>query len=134
MKFCLSVAKQKLQLLLTPEDLEAAKAGRCISTLEPVSGQIGLCFPGKVIFGGRDRTAISTVMHRAINPETRLTLRKAPIRGGWRHSPEISAVRDSNLGPLNWVCEMRTKNTTDKIVDPLFRPRTAGSWGDTAGT
>jgi hypothetical protein len=61
MKFCLSVAKQKLQLLLTPEDLEAAKAGRCMSTLEPVSGQVGLCFPGKVIFGGRDRTAITSV-------------------------------------------------------------------------
>jgi hypothetical protein len=32
-----------------------------MSTLEPVSGQVGLCFPGKVIFGGRDRTAITSV-------------------------------------------------------------------------
>jgi hypothetical protein len=32
-----------------------------MSALEPVSGQVGLCFPGKVIFGGRDRTAITSV-------------------------------------------------------------------------
>jgi hypothetical protein len=36
-----------------------------MSTLEPVSGQVGLCFPGKVIFGGRDRTTITSVKHRA---------------------------------------------------------------------
>ena len=41
--------------------LNRHKAGRRMSTLEPVSGQVGLCFPGKVIFGGRDRTAITSV-------------------------------------------------------------------------
>ena len=29
--------------------------------LEPVSGQVGRCFPGKVILGGRDRTAVTSV-------------------------------------------------------------------------
>jgi hypothetical protein len=32
-----------------------------MSTLEPVSGQVDLCFLGKVILGGRDRTAITSV-------------------------------------------------------------------------
>jgi hypothetical protein len=30
-------------------------------SLSNQSGQVGLCFPGKVIFGGRDRTAITSV-------------------------------------------------------------------------
>ena len=29
--------------------------------LEPVSGQVALCFPGKVISGGRDISAITSV-------------------------------------------------------------------------
>ena len=38
-----------------------SRSNRMVSTLEPVSGQVGLCFPGKVILGGRDRTAITSV-------------------------------------------------------------------------
>jgi hypothetical protein len=64
--------------------------------LEPVSGQVGLCFPGKVIFGGRDRTAITSVeapKQSARNPETKLTRWNAPIWGYLTPPREISAVR-----------------------------------------
>ena len=98
--------------------LNRHKAGRRMSTLEPVSGQVGLCFPGKVIFGGRDRTAITSVSHRARNPETRLTRRKAPIRGVWRRSPEISAVRLVIGGAMR----TRTKDP-DGFIDGARRDR-----------
>src|SRR4029077_12290468 len=38
-----------------------SRSNRMVSTLEPVSGQVGLCFPGKMILGGRDRTAVTSV-------------------------------------------------------------------------
>jgi hypothetical protein len=43
---------------------------------EPVSGQVGLRFLGKVISGCRDRTAITSVETECENPETKSTLRE----------------------------------------------------------
>jgi hypothetical protein len=44
--------------------------------LEPVSGQVGLRFLGKVISGCRDRTAITSVEAVCENPETKSNGRK----------------------------------------------------------
>jgi hypothetical protein len=44
--------------------------------LEPVSGQVGLRFLGKVISGCRDRTAITSVEAEWENPETKSTGRE----------------------------------------------------------
>ena len=56
-------------------------------------GQVGLCFPGKVILGGRDRTAITSVEAQCEKSRDKSTRRKVPIQGIWRRPPEISAVR-----------------------------------------
>jgi hypothetical protein len=62
-------------------------------TLEPVSGQVGLRFQGKVISEGRDRTAITSVEAESAKSRDQVDRRKAPILGIWRPPPEISAVR-----------------------------------------
>jgi hypothetical protein len=102
--------------------------------LEPVSGQVGLCFPGKVILGGRDRTAVTSVRHSARNPETRSTRWKAPIRGYLAPSPEISAmrrliggaIRTRTMDPLGWVCEICAKKSRLPDRPTLSRPGAAG--------
>jgi hypothetical protein len=80
-----------------------------MSTLEPASGQVGLCFPGKVIFGGRDKTAITSrngpceKSRDEVDPaEGANTGCLAPLPGNlcgavsdwWAH-------KDSNLGPAD---------------------------------
>jgi hypothetical protein len=106
--------------------------------LEPVSGQIGLRFLGKVISGCRDGTAITSVKAERENPETKSTggegantwvfgaapgnLRRAatdwlsnedsnhrPARLGMRDlREEIATARSSN--PVSSGCSRRSGN------------------------
>jgi hypothetical protein len=65
-----------------------------VSTLEPVSGQVGLCFPGKMILGGRDRTAVTSVEAQCEKSRDQVDPAEGANTGYLAPPPpEISAVR-----------------------------------------
>ena len=71
-----------------------------VSTLEPVSGQVGLCFPGKVILGGRGRTVMTSVEAQCEKSRDQVDpAERRQYVGIWRRPPEISGVRRLIGGP-----------------------------------
>jgi hypothetical protein len=64
------------------------------ATLEPVSGQVGLCFPGKVILGGRDRTAVTAVEAQCEKSRDQVDPVESANTGYLAPPPEISAGGD----------------------------------------
>jgi hypothetical protein len=83
-----------------------------VSTLEPVSGQVGLCFPGKVILwqrqNGNDvRGGTAEKSRDQVDPAER-----RQYVGIWRRPPEISGVRRLIGGAMR----TRTKDP-DSFID-----------------
>ena len=79
--------------------------------LEPVSGQVGLRFLGKVISGCRDRTAITSVEAVCENPETKSNGRKGADTWVFGAAPgnlcgsatDWWSNEDSNQGPARFT-------------------------------
>jgi hypothetical protein len=101
-----------------------------MSTLEPVSGQVGLCFPGKVIFGGRDRTATTLVeapcekSRDQVDPaEGANTGCLAPLPGNLCGAV---AIRTRTTDPLSWVCGVCAEKSRLPDRQSLSRPGTVG--------
>jgi hypothetical protein len=89
------------------------------SPLEPVSGQVGLCFPGKVISGCRDRTAITSVETECENPETKSTGANkgylAPFPGNLCGAvSDWWSNEDSNQGPGQFYRRRATGSVRDR--------------------
>ena len=75
------------------ESATAACAAGQPSTLEPVSGQAGLRFPGKVILGDRDRAAITSVEAEREKSRDQVDPTEGADTGYLAPPQEISAVR-----------------------------------------
>jgi hypothetical protein len=75
------------------ESATAACAAGQPSTLEPVSGQAGLRFPGKVILGDRDRAAITSVEAEREKSRDQADPTEGADTGYLAPPQEISAVR-----------------------------------------
>jgi hypothetical protein len=94
--------------------------------LEPVSGQVGLRFLGKVISGCRDRTAITSARQSAKNPETKSTGREGANTWVFGAAPG-NLRRASNHGSARLgMRDLRGEIATAQIVQLLSRPGTVG--------
>ena len=96
--------------------------------LEPVSGQVGLRFLGKVFSGCRDRTAITSVEAECENPETKSTGREGANTGVFGAAPgnlrraATDWWRTQSLS--NWspgLNSLVTGKNTGKLSIPVFR-------------
>jgi hypothetical protein len=82
-----------------------------VSTLEPVSDQVGLCFPGKVILGGRDRTAVTAVEAQCEKSRDQVDPVESANTGLFGAAPgnlrraatDWWRYKDSNLGPAELI-------------------------------
>jgi hypothetical protein len=112
-----------------------------MSTLEPVSGQVGLCFPGKVIFGGRDRTAITSVeapcekSRDQVDPaEGANTGYLAPLPGNLcGAATDWWSNEDSNQGPGRFYRGRATGSVRDRDRGRAAVRRTSGARWFTEG-
>ena len=102
------------------ESATAACAAEQPSTLEPVSGQAGLRFPGKVILGDRDRAAITSVEAEREKSRDQVDPTEGADTGYLAPPQEISAVRRVIGGAIR----TRTKNP-DGFSDGARRDRCA---------
>jgi hypothetical protein len=89
---------------------------------EPVSGQVGLRFLGKVISGCRDRTAITSVETECDNPETKSTGREGANTWVFGAAPGKSppcgeSNEDSNQGPAR----LSMRDLRGEIAPPELR-------------
>jgi hypothetical protein len=93
-----------------------------VSTLEPVSGQVGLCFPGKVILGGRDRTAITSVEAEGEKSRDQVDRVERANTGLFGAAPgnlrraatDWSSNEDSNQGPGRFYRRRATGTLRDR--------------------
>jgi hypothetical protein len=120
------------------ESATAACAAGQPSTLEPVSGQAGLRFPGKVILGDRDRAAITSVEAEREKSRDQVDPTEGADTGYLAPPQEISAVRrviggairTRTMDPLGWVCGICAEKSRLPDRSTLSRPGTAGVyWG-----
>jgi hypothetical protein len=119
------------------ESATAACAAGQPSTLEPVSGQAGLRFPGKVILGDRDRAAITSVEAEREKSRDQVDPTEGADTGYLAPPQEISAVRRVIGGamrtrtsdPLSGHCKARRNYNgismrlcRDRIIGISARP------------
>jgi hypothetical protein len=95
--------------------------------LEPVSGQVGLRFLGKVISGRRDRTATTSAVAECENPETKATGRKGANTWVSRAvpAPSLEAFR---LTPAEHWRSVNVRPPNSRWTKLAKRPRPPKTW------